>query len=59
MIDIHRAGRKPINRPPEFYRTLIQQYETMTTREMASVYKVSASTISVWLKKGREILSHG
>lgn len=59
MTDIHRAGRKPINRPPEFYKTLIQQYETMTTREMASVYNVSSSTISVWLRKGREILSNG
>lgn len=59
MTDIHRAGRKPINRPPEFYKTLIQQYETMTTREMASVYNVSSSTISVWLRKGRKILSNG
>lgn len=58
MRDIHRAGRKPLNRPREFYETLEEQYRTMTTRELAALYKVSSSTISVWLKKGRDILNN-
>lgn len=55
--DIHRPGRRPLNRPREFYETLQEQYKTMTTREMAALYHVSSSTISVWMKHGRDILN--
>lgn len=56
MRDIHSPGRRPLNRPKEFYETLLHQYQTMTTRELAQIYNVSASTISVWMKRGRQIL---
>ena len=51
--NIHRAGRKPINRPNDFYNTLMQQYEHMTTRQLAEVYHVTPTTISNWLKIAR------
>lgn len=52
-IDIHRAGRKPKKSGVEFYSTLLQQYQTMTTRNLAEYYHVSPGTISNWLKKAR------
>lgn len=52
-INIHRAGRKPKKSGAEFYSTLLQQYQTMTTRNLAEYYHVSPGTISNWLKKAR------
>lgn len=52
-INIHRAGRKPKKSGVEFYSTLLQQYQTMTTRNLAEYYHVSPGTISNWLKKAR------
>lgn len=52
-MDIHRAGRRPKKSGSEFYRTLLEQYETMTTRTLATYYHVSPGTISNWLKKAR------
>lgn len=52
-INIHRAGRKPKRSGAEFYSTLLQQYQTMTTRNLAEYYHVSPGTISNWLKKAR------
>lgn len=51
--NIHRAGRKPIQRPNVFYDTLLTQYQTMTTRQMASIYGVTPKTICNWLKIAR------
>lgn len=50
-MDIHRAGRRPKKSGNEFYKTLLEQYETMTTRSLATYYHVSPGTISNWLKK--------
>jgi transposase len=52
-MDIHRAGRRPKKSGSEFYKTLLEQYETMTTRTLATYYHVSPGTISNWLKKAR------
>lgn len=52
-MDIHRAGRRPKKGGTEFYKTLLEQYETMTTRSLATYYHVSPGTISNWLKKAR------
>lgn len=52
-MDIHRAGRRPKKSGNEFYKTLLEQYETMTTRSLAAYYHVSPGTISNWLKKAR------
>lgn len=52
-MDIHRAGRRPKKSGNEFYKTLLEQYETMTTRTLATYYHVSPGTISNWLKKAR------
>lgn len=52
-INIHRAGRKPKKSGAEFYSVLLQQYQTMTTRNLAEYYHVSPGTISNWLKKAR------
>ena len=49
-MDIHRAGRRPKKSGSEFYKTLLEQYETMTTRSLATYYHVSPGTISNWLK---------
>lgn len=57
MRDIHSPGRRPIHRPREFYETLLQQYQTMTTRQLATVYGVSSSTISLWVRRGRDIVN--
>lgn len=51
--NIHRAGRKPKRSGAEFYSVLLQQYQTMTTRNLAEYYHVSPGTISNWLKKAR------
>ena len=51
-MDIHRAGRRPKKSGSEFYKTLLEQYETMTTT-LATYYHVSPGTISNWLKKAR------
>lgn len=53
-MDIHKAGRKPKQSGTEFYKTLLIQYNTMTTRSLAKYYEVSPGTISNWLKKARE-----
>ena len=52
-MDIHRAGQKQKKSGSEFYKTLLEQYETMTTRTLATYYHVSPGTISNWLKKAR------
>jgi DNA invertase Pin-like site-specific DNA recombinase len=52
-MDIHRAGRRPKKSGADFYKTLLKQYETMTTRSLATYYHVSPGTISNWLKKAR------
>lgn len=52
-MDIHRAGRRPKKSGNEFYKTLLEQYETMTIRSLATYYHVSPGTISNWLKKAR------
>lgn len=52
-MDIHRAGRRQKKSGNEFYKTLLEQYETMTTRSLATYYHVSPGTISNWLKKAR------
>lgn len=51
--DIHKAGRKPKRSGTDFYLTLLQQYQTMTTRNLAEYYHVTPGTISNWLKKAR------
>lgn len=52
--DIHRGGRPAIQRGDTFYMTLLDRYQTHSTRQLAEVYGVSAATICNWLKKARE-----
>lgn len=53
MGDIHKGGRPPIKRPDGFYEALLREYETMTIGQMATIHKVSRTTISNWLRVAR------
>lgn len=59
MRNIHKGGRPPIERSKTFYIKLLDRYETNTTRQLAEIYEVSASTICNWLKKAREVVGDG
>lgn len=52
--DIHKGGRPPVKRPEGFYETILKEYETMTTGQMATFHGVTRTTISRWLKIARE-----
>lgn len=51
--DIHKGGRPKIQRPEGFYESLLREYETMTTSQMAAFHGVTRQTISRWLKAAR------
>lgn len=48
--DIHKGGRPKRVIPPN----ILQEYETMTTRQLGLQYGVARSTISRWLKVARQ-----
>ena len=52
--NIHRGGRPPIQREPEFYIKLLDRYETHSIRQLADIYDVSHQTIWNWLQKARK-----
>lgn len=51
--DIHKGGRPPIVRPEGFYKRILEEYEVMTTGQMAKVHGVTRPTICRWLKIAR------
>lgn len=51
--DIHKGGRPRAQRPAGFYESLLREYETMTTTQMAVFHGVTRQTISRWLKAAR------
>lgn len=57
--DIHKGGRPPLNRPADFYQTILQEYETMTIGQMATFHGVTRTTISRWLKIARTGVAYG
>lgn len=54
MKDIHKGGRPP-KYDDAFYKSIVQQYETNTIGQIAEHHKVTKTTISRWLKRGREM----
>lgn len=59
MKDVHKGGRPPINRPAEFYKAILAEYNNqLTIRQIADVHKVSRATVNRWLRKAREDAAH-
>lgn len=50
---IHKGGRPKVTRPNGFYESLLREYETMSTSQMAASHNVTRQTISRWLKAAR------
>lgn len=55
MTDIHKGGR-PQKYDDTFYISIVQQYETNTIGQIAEHHNVTRTTISRWLKRGRDLL---
>lgn len=53
MKSIHKPGRPEKKMEPAFCEILLQQYQTLTTRQLANIYNVSQPTICNWLRKAR------
>ena len=51
--DIHKGGR-PRLYDENFYKSIVDEYETNTISQLCKLHGVSRATICLWLKKGRE-----
>lgn len=54
--NIHRAGRPAMYMSKDDCITLLNMYETHTTRELAETFRVSQATICNRLKKARAFM---
>lgn len=54
LILIPRGGRNPIEYSNAFFLALADEYKHMTQREIAEHHKVSTSTVTRWIRKGRD-----
>ena len=53
MNRIHKGGRPIKQRPEGFYERLLEEYESMSYRQLAECHGVSTHTIWRWLQTAR------
>lgn len=53
IIDPHKPGRKPVERPAAFWQGILADYERMSIAQMATTKNVSKTTINNWLRIAR------
>lgn len=54
LILIPRGGRNPKEYSDTFFLALADEYKHMTQREIAEHHNVSTSTVTRWIRKGRD-----
>ena len=52
--DVHKGGR-PEKYSPDFYKTILDEYEDHSLSQMAKIHNVSIPCVFRWLKKGRDM----
>lgn len=54
MITIPKGGRPPKQYTDDFLTVIADEYKHMTQLEMATIHKVSPSTITRWIRIARD-----
>ncbi len=57
MDGIHKGGR-PEKYNDDFYRSIVQEFNSFTIGQMANNHHTTKATISRWLKKGRSMVGN-